>query len=150
VLRPKNHLFALDGLRGIAILLVVGFHYFYINAAPFNRTDIYPYGNAFVEWPVFQYGILGVPLFFIISGFVIALTLDGCSSPIEFAVRRFARLWPALIFWSIITFLVLSLSDAPFAVRMAPKLVDFIPSWSLTPVVLWAKIFPDIRYVDDV
>jgi peptidoglycan/LPS O-acetylase OafA/YrhL len=150
VLRPKDHLFALDGLRGMAILLVIGFHYFYINAAPFNKTDIYPYGDAFGDWPIFQYGILGVPLFFIISGFVIALTLDRCSSPIEFAVRRFARLWPALIFWSIITFLVLSLFDTPFSIRMAPKLADFIPSWSLTPTILWARVLPNIRFVDDV
>lgn len=47
--------------------------------------------------PVTQYGYLGVPLFFIISGYVIALSASNRSAA-EFAVSRFVRLYPA--YWS--------------------------------------------------
>ena len=130
--------------------MVIFFHFFYINAAPFNKTDIYPYGDTFANLGVFEYGVLGVPLFFIISGFVIALTLNSCSGPVEFAVRRFARLWPALIFWSIVTSLALRLSASSFAAGIDPRIVDFVPSWTLTPPPLWAPILPGARYVDGV
>jgi len=47
--------------------------------------------------PFTQYGYLGVPLFFIISGYVIALSASNRSAT-EFAVSRFVRLYPA--YWS--------------------------------------------------
>lgn len=64
----------LDGLRGIAALAVVAYHY--------NDIRVY-------------YGLLGVELFFVISGFVILMTLERVGSVAEFALHRFARLYPA-------------------------------------------------------
>jgi peptidoglycan/LPS O-acetylase OafA/YrhL len=64
----------LDGLRGIAALAVVAYHY--------SDEKIY-------------YGLLGVELFFVISGFVILMTLERVPTVGEFARHRFARLYPA-------------------------------------------------------
>ena len=65
---------ALDGLRGMAALGVVAYHYF--------------------DKPAY-YGLLGVELFFVISGFVILMTLERVPSVPQFALGRIARLYPA-------------------------------------------------------
>lgn len=117
----SQRLAALDGLRAIAILMVVGYHYFS------RWTELYPYGAA-LERP-FAFGYLGVWLFFIISGFVIALTLESCRSFGEFALRRFARLWPPMLVGSIATFAVLALLAPPLlqqAFHFSPA--NFLPS----------------------
>lgn len=76
----------LDALRGLAALLVVFCHL----TALFPQKD---YG--------FKFGITGVDLFFILSGFVILLTLDGKKSSADFVVSRFSRLFPA--YWAAVT-----------------------------------------------
>ena len=81
----------LDGLRGIAILLVVFYH------AYTRWSDIVPYGARYAHFPVAQLGWLGVELFFMISGFVIYMTLEKCRSFGEFLYRRWLRLFPAML-----------------------------------------------------
>lgn len=71
----------IDGLRAIAVLLVVGFH-------------------AFPEW--LQGGFVGVDIFFVISGFLISRILfddlhQGHFSFLSFFARRIRRIFPALI-----------------------------------------------------
>jgi peptidoglycan/LPS O-acetylase OafA/YrhL len=100
--RPR--ILYLDGLRCIAISTVILFHYFSRWTPPRNLENLYPYGNAFSA--LFQYGGYGVQLFFIVSGFVITMTLYRCASPVEFGVRRFARLWPAMALCSVLTLLL--------------------------------------------
>lgn len=68
---------AVDGLRALAALAVVAYHY----------AD-----------PVAHYGLLGVELFFALSGFVILMTLERARSVSEFALARLARLYPA--YWA--------------------------------------------------
>jgi peptidoglycan/LPS O-acetylase OafA/YrhL len=70
----NRRLRGLDGLRGIAALGVVAYHY--------DENDYY-------------YGLLGVELFFVISGFVILMSLEKANSLAEFALHRAARLYPA-------------------------------------------------------
>jgi len=43
----------------------------------------------------FPTGYYGVNLFFIISGFVIFMTLERTKKPMDFVVSRFSRLFPA-------------------------------------------------------
>jgi peptidoglycan/LPS O-acetylase OafA/YrhL len=59
-----NHFDALDGMRGIAILMVVCYHTLFTNpgAGPASR---------FMGF-VFKTGWMGVPLFFVLSGFLIS------------------------------------------------------------------------------
>jgi peptidoglycan/LPS O-acetylase OafA/YrhL len=86
----------LDALRGMAALCVLLFHY----------TNHF-YGMYFpVKMPpfLFPYGYFGVHLFFIISGFVIFMTLEKTKHPLDFVVSRFSRLFPAYWCCVLVTF----------------------------------------------
>jgi peptidoglycan/LPS O-acetylase OafA/YrhL len=146
----EKRLDALDGLRGVAILLVMGFHYFYHLESAYYKSHLYPYGEQFAAIPLFQYGYLGVELFFIISGFFIALTLEKSHSPLEFLLRRFVRIWPALLFSAVVTFVLLNLSDSPFALTRRQEWPNFLPSLTLTPTILWSSAFPHVDFVTGV
>ena len=97
---PGSRLAPLDGMRGLAILLVIVFHFFQ------RFPEYYPYGDEIL--PLASHGYLGVHLFFIISGFVIALTLSKKPTLLQFAVGRFVRLWPAMLVCSTLTFIFLN------------------------------------------
>lgn len=81
----------LDGLRGVAILLVLFFHVYV------RWLDLTPWLATYSTFVVFKLGFLGVELFFLISGFVIFMTLEKCPSFIEFIFRRWLRLFPAML-----------------------------------------------------
>lgn len=70
----SRRLHAIDGLRALAALGVFAYHLFYEQA---------------------YYGLLGVELFFVISGFVILMTLERVRSLGQFVLGRAARLYPA-------------------------------------------------------
>ena len=100
----------LDGLRAVAILAVMAFHYTVRWTPPIAREDLYPYHGFFTHLPVLgpllNYGWAGVELFFVISGFVICMTLERCNGLWDFARRRLARLWPAMLVCASITMAV--------------------------------------------
>lgn len=83
----------LDSLRGLAALAVVVFHFTII--APRFVTDFVSPGFRF------PLGHFGVELFFIVSGFVIFMTLNRCETGMDFVVSRAARLYPT--FWASMT-----------------------------------------------
>lgn len=90
--RPR--LAALDGLRLLAAVAVLAYHY--------TAIDQEFWGNAAgEEFPaasvVTRYGYLGVELFFVISGFVILMTAYGRALP-GFVASRISRLYPA--YWA--------------------------------------------------
>ncbi len=91
----------MDGLRGIAIILVFLYHAYSDQWASFT-----PYGASFDYIFLFRYGEYGVPLFFLISGFVIALTLEKCQSFWQFMLRRWLRLFPAMLIATCLVLLV--------------------------------------------
>jgi peptidoglycan/LPS O-acetylase OafA/YrhL len=76
----------LDALRGIAALGVVFFHY--------------TLGRPQAQLG-FNLGITGVDLFFMISGFVIFMSIQNIHSGLEFVVNRFTRLYPT--YWTCVT-----------------------------------------------
>lgn len=90
----------LDGLRGLAAILVVFYHFF----AQYGKI----YGHT-INISIFNFGYTGVHLFFIISGFVIFMTILKVSSVKEFAIKRISRLYPAYWFGIITTSCVLVL-----------------------------------------
>ncbi|MFC4144998.1 acyltransferase family protein [Micromonospora mangrovi] len=97
-------LYVLDGLRLVAALLVVAFH-FTIFSKPWGA----PNGTAVPELAtVTQFGWLGVYLFFLISGFVICMSAEGRSLS-QFATARITRLYPAYWFAVIATTVVVTL-----------------------------------------
>lgn len=76
----------LDALRGFASVMVVVFHF--------------TYGREQARYGFFL-GSTGVDLFFIISGFVIFMSINKVASAKEFMINRFSRLFPA--YWTCVT-----------------------------------------------
>ncbi len=137
---------ALDGFRALAVLLVISFHYFSRWTPPRFSQNLYPYGDRFARFALFDHGYLGVELFFIVSGFVISLTLFASSNGIDFALRRFARLFPSMLLCSALTFAFLAVLPVKYF-NLAP--IDFLPSLSFSDPYLWKAMFGrDFNYID--
>lgn len=96
--KADDRLLALDSLRAIAALAVLFYHY----TSGYERIV----GPHIRPVPDVEYGYLGVDLFFVISGFVIAWTLQRSSSLADFAFGRIARLYPAYLAGAVITGIV--------------------------------------------
>jgi peptidoglycan/LPS O-acetylase OafA/YrhL len=96
----------LDGLRLFAATAVVLYHLTYIKS---DTSGNFPE----IDW-LTRFGYLGVDLFFIISGFVILWSAQG-RTPWQFAVSRFARLYP--IFW--VALALSSLIAGPSLIQLA-------------------------------
>jgi peptidoglycan/LPS O-acetylase OafA/YrhL len=82
----KQHYAILDGLRGVAALMVVAFHLFEAHAA--SRFE-----------QIINHGYLAVDFFFVLSGFVIGYAYDDrwrTMSTMEFS-RRLIRLHPMIV-----------------------------------------------------
>ncbi len=103
---PKRIL-ELDVLRGLAALAVVLFHY----TTKYNEL----YGHDAALTLRCPNGIAGVFLFFIISGFVIFMTLERTKGTADFLVSRFSRLYP--VFWAsvVLTYVVVAVFGLPGA-----------------------------------
>ena len=102
----RGHILALDGLRGIAILLVVACHFV-------SNLRITADGWA---WPLVAFahgGWAGVDLFFVLSGFLITgILIDarGSNSYFKaFYARRVLRILPAYYAFLFVIFIVLPL-----------------------------------------
>jgi len=92
-LAPKSHYEILDGLRGVASLLVVAFHVF----------ETFSGGNRFKQ--IINHGYLAVDFFFLLSGFVVAYAYDDRWAKMtqwDFYKRRLIRLQPMVIMGSLI------------------------------------------------
>lgn len=101
-INKSKRLLELDVFRGIAALSVVLYHYT-------TRYDKL-YGHSKELSVYFPDGDYGVCLFFMISGFVILMTLERTQRSLDFIVGRFSRLYPT--YWTavILTFTVTSIA----------------------------------------
>src|SRR5437763_6427742 len=102
----RGHILALDGLRGIAILLVVFSHFV-------SNLHLTATGIAYVPIALGHAGWAGVDLFFVLSGFLITgILVDARGSPYyykAFYVRRALRILPAYYGFLLVIFVVLPL-----------------------------------------
>ncbi|MEV7524004.1 acyltransferase [Streptomyces sp. NPDC091371] len=104
VRRPR--LRALDGLRLVAALMVVAFHWTGVNRMP-EVWDGIPQKLMPELHRFTAYGFLGVELFFLISGFVICMSCWG-KTPRQYFTSRVVRLLPAYWVAIILTALVVN------------------------------------------
>jgi peptidoglycan/LPS O-acetylase OafA/YrhL len=119
----------LDGLRGLAILLVVAWHYV---AAPLQSV---PAPLAQLAWRSLRLAWSGVDLFFVLSGFLIGgILLDRRAAPRYFQAfyaRRFCRILP-LYFLVLGSFYLLRAAAPAFVASPAlgQLFSDPLPAWS--------------------
>lgn len=99
----------LDGMRGLAILLVIAYH------AYARWPELLPYVASTQHIPLVAFGWVGVQLFFMISGFVIFMTLDKSHGYLSFLKKRWLRLFPAMLIASLLLYIA----------------GGFFPEWSL-------------------
>ncbi len=95
-----KRLVQLDSLRGLAALMVVLFHYTTRFQQLFGHPNQLP-----IEFP---YGYYGVQLFFMISGFVIFMSVETTKCVADFLISRFSRLFPAYWVAVILTYSIVS------------------------------------------
>ena len=95
----RHEIKSLTGLRGVAALVVVAYHYSVMNP-----------GGDFYKAPIGP-GYLAVDLFFLLSGFVMAANyapaFAGRFSPVlyvQFLERRFARVYPLYALVAVLVF----------------------------------------------
>lgn len=100
---------ALDLFRFVAALAVVLYHYTAQPNSPYTQLAQFT-----------QFGYLGVPLFFMISGFVIAASAER-RRPLVFLISRAARLYPAYWIGVLFTTAVIVAVGAP-----APSLTEVL------------------------
>lgn len=98
-------LFELDTLRGLACLAVMLCHYTATHKAAY--IPVGPWTHFFSK------GHYGVLLFFMISGFVIFMSLERSPNTKSFLLSRFARLFPGYWVCVTLTTLVLLFSGIP-------------------------------------
>jgi peptidoglycan/LPS O-acetylase OafA/YrhL len=124
----------LDALRGVAVLTVALFHY---SLAYDYHYHIKESGKFYLE-----YGNFAVYLFFVISGFVIFMTLDKTKKGADFIVSRFSRLYPA--YWAAIFMTVIFLKLLP-----VPTLGNYTVKEIAVNLTMIEQVFK-VRFIDQV
>jgi peptidoglycan/LPS O-acetylase OafA/YrhL len=118
----KSHYNILDGLRGVAAVMVVIFHIF----------ETFSGGNHLVQ--IMNHGYLAVDFFFVLSGFVIGYAYDdrwGKMTLTGFFKRRLIRLHPMIIAGMIIGAIGFYFSASPI---VSPG-ISQVPVWKLLLVM---------------
>lgn len=150
--RAKNHLFGLDILRFWAALAVCLNHF-----ATYSREAAVVTPNlelrAFPRLALLEHiGAVGVQIFFVISGFVIAYSASsrkGHSGAAAFATARLWRLVPALWLSSLIGFAALWINGTRFLdlFPMLTKSLFLLPVAPHIDGVIWTLMVEVVFYV---
>ncbi len=118
---PKPHYLILDGLRGVAAIMVVAFHIFEAHAT--NHLD-----------QLINHGYLAVDFFFVLSGFVVGYAYDdrwGRMTLSGFFKRRLVRLQPMVVMGMIIGALCFYFQDS----ALWPA-ISKVPIWKMLVIML--------------
>ncbi|HBS47675.1 TPA: hypothetical protein DEO28_04925 [Candidatus Dependentiae bacterium] len=161
----NNKIEVIDGLRGLAILMVL-YHHILRGPALELIHDIGRFLGV-GQWIGVWAGWLGVNLFFILSGFVLfrpyflqLRKMSNLSDVFAFYKKRYFRLYPLLIFNCLISFFfilkpsVFSFKKLIFTLSAfsAFSCVDFYPLlncvlWSLIIEIWFSLLFPFILFL---
>ena len=133
----------LDGLRGVASMIVVAFHLF----------ETYS-GNPVHQ--ILNHGYLAVDFFFVLSGFVVGYAYDDRwdrMSTWNFIKRRLVRLHPMVIFGAFFGLLLFYFGDSPMfsligQTEWYKPLILFLIACTMIPVNAsmdirgWSETYP--------
>ncbi len=123
----RSHIPSLDGVRALAILLVVVVHAFYRGPES---------GLVGLPAQVVMFGWSGVDLFFVLSGFLItSILLEAKGKPRffrDFYVKRFGRIFP-LYYGILIAFPLLLLVDSS---KVQAMVENYLAHWWVYPLFL--------------
>ena len=143
--RLRGHVRALDGVRGLAVLMVLGLHFIG------NMEPTTPLEGVVAH--AFIYGTLGVDLFFVLSGFLITGILVEAKGSTgyfrNFYMRRALRIFPlyygvlAVVFF--IAPLIPPLRDPSFSVLQGRQLWAWLYGVNIFDAIQGALSF---RYID--
>lgn len=136
---PNNRDGSIDSLRGLSIILVVMYHY------TFHYDQNYLFFNN-EKITIFSSGWIGVDIFFLVSGYCIAMTIQKSQNFYLFITRRFSRLYPAYFFCGFITIIFYYYFSLPgrevdlYTGIMNLFLLNFIPGLNYTYIdgIYWA------------
>ena len=133
----------LDSLRGLAALGVVLYHFVTRYHELYRHDSGFPLSAKWVTTAL-PYGRFGVDFFFLISGFVMLMTVTNAKSVRHFFVLRIARLFPAFWIACLATFGVVHALGLPGREVSAQAL-----GLNMTMVPMWLKPWaPWVWYVD--
>lgn len=121
VSKPRYEI--LDGLRGVAAMIVVAFHLF----------ETY---SAGIPYQILNHGYLAVDFFFVLSGFVVGYAYDDRWDKMslgDFFKRRLIRLHPMLIAGTLVGLLFFYLGGG----HPDFTLVNTTPWWMVLLVCIW-------------
>ncbi len=174
--RPTHKLLGLEVLRLFAALVVVLWHYQHFAfvgefAAPSFSRSYEPFYRLL--WPFYEYGYLGVEVFWCISGYIFfwkysTRIADGSVGAWQFLVLRFSRLYPLHLATLLLVaalqgacflrngwFLVYQKNDLPHFLLQLPMASNWLlrsgygfngPIWSISlEVVVYFLFFVGIR-----
>ncbi|HEX8377895.1 MAG TPA: acyltransferase family protein, partial [Pedobacter sp.] len=120
----KRKVNSLGALRGLAVLMVCFCHF----AAPLKKNNFFSETFYFLELN----GIYGVHIFFVISGFVIPLSMDKANYSFKyyfhFLYKRALRLHPPFLAALIITYTIVFLADYVKHIPFSETPIDIIKS----------------------
>jgi peptidoglycan/LPS O-acetylase OafA/YrhL len=123
----RRRILGLDALRGLAAGAVLLHHHA-------QYYDVLYGGRAPLAINL-GFGHFGVELFFIISGFVILMTIERKRTVRDFAVSRFTRLMPAYLAALVLATVVLILWPMPSPLD-TPTIKQFLANLTMAPMLL--------------
>lgn len=147
----KTYYYPLDVLRFGAALSVMLFHLAFYSWASDYSTTAHAFAHAarfefLAPWTSF--GWIGVEIFFVISGFVIANSANG-ATPMAFAQGRIARLYPAALACALVSaFALVLIVGEPISHLMLPFLrsVLLVPKGPWIDGVYWTLAIEIVFY----
>lgn len=127
----RAYYYGIDLVRFSSALMVAGFHVGYSSLRPGSRGETLTGGAfEFPEGRVLFWGAVGVEIFFVISGFVIANSANG-STPFRFLRSRMERLYPAVWVSATVSAAVWLLSGAEPVRDVVRQYLHTITLWPL-------------------
>lgn len=122
----SNRLHALDGVRAVAILLVL-FTHINVYYSEYIATII---PRFFID-PLFGSGVTGVSLLFVLSGFFMSYMYARPKNPINFLQKRYTRIFPLFI----------AVTSSLMVIRLMPHIAWYFKLGTIMSIAILVHVF---------